>query len=275
MPFKHKPRWDDVEVFLCAVRAAVLSVNQVIGERPTIYTDSIGKQVFSELNMECDIVVIHDGLYQDGDPDDFAISKLYTYQHLAVPFVHFDLDIIFETDFSDLFVNTDLDVFGFCSESVTESNRLIDHEGDFLYLSEEAKNQWRPVGPFYNRNQDDVHALNCCVIYFNNQQFLDKYIDSSLACYTNNSHIPRSVRSNWDVVAEQQLLTNLLLDHNVKWGQLVNHWPVLFADIEGIINTFSDIVLKRSSKNKMFLMRKYYNSDVSSAAQLLKQLFKQ
>lgn len=265
LPYISKPRWPSATLFLLAAKAALRSVNSVLGKKPIVYTDHIGLKVFKHLDVNAEFINMHDDLLTNGNPKYFAFSKLNTYLVQTEPFVHFDLDIMFNRNFEHRYI--DYDIVGMCPEEVTDTNqRCGTHE--FVYVNNEINSKYQLTGPFNVDSLSGIPVPNCSVLYMRDMDFLQKYVIESKRVYTQNTDI-EDITYCWDAIAEQQVLGILAKRHNMRIDYLLHDWPEVPEERAKFITTFNGEFFKNNRSSQAFLYRYFYDCDIENAERSL------
>lgn len=83
----------DEYMLACAVRSCE-KINELFG-KPTIYTDTLGAEIFQSIGIEADFEIVLDNVFDDIDSGLWAFPKLEVMKRQSEPYLHFDLDFIF------------------------------------------------------------------------------------------------------------------------------------------------------------------------------------
>lgn len=198
--------WTHVSDMLTMARCSIELVNKHYG-RPTIYTDSFGKQVFSSITPHADFEVVYDNLYDNISPSLWALAKLKTYAAQTQPYLHFDLDFLFLEKMEDSLLDCDLLVHRF--EDLMEWPEISDPS----YNIEKVKH-YNKLPPCMLRDCiNHIPAVNVGIMFMNNMELNKKYTDIALQMVNDNRHLFGTSRALQMCVIEQQTLGVLLHDN--------------------------------------------------------------
>lgn len=85
--------WHSTAEQLACACASIAAINKHYS-RPTVYTDTLGKEILSSITDLADFVVVYDDLYKTIPTNLWAYAKILTYAAQTEPYLHFDLDFI-------------------------------------------------------------------------------------------------------------------------------------------------------------------------------------
>ena len=205
---------------LACTKASIESFNKYYS-RPIIYTDTLGKEVFSILTKDADYVVLYDDIHHtnvgsmtaESCPIEFwSYAKMLSYKEQTKPFVHFDLDFIARTNLQK---DTDLSVVVQCSETVKPSNSA--------YVNESNKKDYILPEVFHKYNVEEVQSVNAGYLLISDMDFNKVYADTAIKLLKDNiinlEKMPNNLFPN--CTAEQQVLGLLMKEYNIKYSTLI------------------------------------------------------
>lgn len=192
-----------VDMLSCAV-ASIESFNKIYG-RPTLYTDTLGRNVFSQLTSNCDFVVEYDGIDNLVPPTLWAYSKVLTYSVQRDPYIHFDLDFIVHKQLP--FIDCDI---GFQSmEHIVKGNLT-----NIYNLGRVFEHYKLPsIFPRTRKELDNVHCPNLGVLYMNNMKLNREYTETAMKLVELNKDVLKTEHKLHICSVEQQTLGVVLQQH--------------------------------------------------------------
>lgn len=209
--------WHSTAEQLACARASIAAVNQHYG-RPTIYTDTLGQEIFSEITDDADFVVVYDDLYKTIPTNLWAYAKILTYAAQTEPYLHFDLDFIVRKPIA---VN-DCDILCQVLETMTspDGQRSL-HKFynlaalQYLNLPKELRKQPEEF--------DKIANPNLGIFYCGNMQLNKHYTDIAQALVNDNLNHAKVLEMT---AVEQQTLGVLLAQQpELKVKTLMqSHW---------------------------------------------------
>lgn len=220
-PFLNKAgsKWADTEHFLACAKASIEMANLHLG-RPTVYTDSVGKKIFSKLSDKADYIVAYDNLYKEYPPELWALGKIFTYQQQTEPYIHFDLDLIVLSKLSSNLLDCDLLVQS--KENIWEKNEFMQQ----AYPLHKIGHLFDLPLLFQRDNVNNIAPLNCGILYMNNMELNKLYTDTALDLVDRNLNIDSGISLGMCVI-EQQTLGILVNDMpHLKCNTMLAHWSL-------------------------------------------------
>jgi hypothetical protein len=218
-----KQDWHSTSEMLSCFVASIESFNKFYS-RPTIYTDSLGQQVLSQLTDKCDFVVAYDNLYDTIPSCLWAYSKILTYQKQNEPYVHFDLDFIIHSKL-DVLEDTDVafQVFEEMIDPKTNDRTLR----NVYNLGEHSKHYKLPNILCKSQQElDKIKCPNLGIFYIKDMELNREYTDLATRLVMDNIELFNTNKRLNICSVEQQTLGILLHEHpevTVK-TLLNNHW---------------------------------------------------
>lgn len=163
--------WHNTVDMLACFTASIESFNKIYG-KPTLYTDTLGRNIIGQLTSNVDFVVDYDGIDNLVPPTLWAYSKVLTYQKQTEPYIHFDLDFIVHRELPF----TDCDV-GFQSfENIVKGNLTN------IYNLGRVFNHYKLPSNFPNTRKllDSVPSPNLGVLCMNDIKLNREYTDCAI-----------------------------------------------------------------------------------------------
>lgn len=217
-----KQDWHNTSELLCCAVASIESFNRFYS-RPTVYTDSLGYEVLSQLTDSCDFKIVYDNLYDTIPPCLWAYSKILTYQAQTKPYVHFDLDFIIHNKL-DILTDTDVafQVFEYMTDIKTGERTL-----DEVYnLGKHS--QYYKLPNILKKSVSELDSIgypNLGIFYISDMELNKQYTDLATNLVKDNLELFYTNKRLNICSVEQQTLGILLHEHpevNVK-TLLKNH----------------------------------------------------
>jgi hypothetical protein len=212
-PWFRKSRWNRTDLMVASMRASILNIDEFFG-KPTVYADTLTRDVIDYLGLNCDVVVGYDNIYEkDGiDKEFWMYTKLLTYQQQKESFFHFDFDFILFRALPEDFFDGDL---GF---------QHIEKQSDGItYLSNTDYQIYLP-DIFYRYDLEEVSYPNLGFLYFKDMNFNEEYCRIAIETVKKNSSenviIPQKPLSI-NCIIEQQLLGLLIKEKKVNYKVFV------------------------------------------------------
>jgi len=216
-----KQDWHSTSEMLCCAIASINSFERLYS-RPVIYTDSLGKEILSELTDKCDFEVVYDNLYDKLPVSLWAYSKVLTYQQQDKPYVHFDLDFIINNKLDILNdTNVAFQVFEQMVHPDTQERTL-----DLVYnLGIHNKHYLLPpILQKSSKTLDHIKYPNLGIFYINDMGLNKEYTDLATNLVNDNLPLFYTDKRLHICVVEQQTLGILLHEHpEVKVKTLLNN----------------------------------------------------
>lgn len=184
-----------VDMLACSV-ASIESFNKIYG-RPTLYTDTLGRNVFSQLTNNCDFVVEYDGIDRLVPNTLWAYSKILTYSKQYDPYLHFDLDFIVHKDLELIDCDIAFQSFehiGGSLERVYNLGRLYQHY------------KLPSIFPRTERELDSILCPNLGFLYMNDMKLNREYTDTAIKLVENNRELFKTDKKLHICSVEQQTL---------------------------------------------------------------------
>lgn len=213
---KHANLWTRTSHMLAAARLAIDNVARIYG-RPRVYTDTLGRDILSELSTNADYIVCYDGLFAQVSPRVWMYPKLLTYQQQTQRYFHFDLDLICLAPFTGNVFNANIVVQNTESviDELTAKSYNVDAVRDFYVLPE-----------IYHRpDVEQVPVYNQGFFYIDDMGFNREYADTAIRIIQDNQD---AIRNREPVIGpcviEQQTLGLMLRDRpDLRVETLVEH----------------------------------------------------
>ena len=210
---KKSNLWSKPEYMLTAAVRSIELVAEHYGT-PTIYTDSLGKEILSALTDKAIFLNVYDDIHKDLIDDVWIYSKILTYQAQTSPYFHFDLDLLCLRKFEDNIFDNDIVVHS--SEDVTEP--------DTVQCYNVAKVRDRYILPeiFDNPDIESIRSFNMGFFYIKDMTLNAEYCNLVLDIIEKNrlefnNHMPILL----PCAIEQQTLGLLLHNKQLKIETLV------------------------------------------------------
>ena len=198
--------WYRTDYFLACARASIEYMNRHYG-RPVIYTDTLGKRVFSAITDCADYEVVDDDIEQQYPNTLWAMAKILTYQRQTEPYLHFDLDVLVLKPLRpELF---DCDILAMAVENMETQDPVKAAQIARVY-------NVPTVGQFYDlpefmRDPDINHVspVNAGLLYIRDMDLNRAYTQAALDIYNRHRDLFRTDQRLHICVLEQQVLTML------------------------------------------------------------------
>lgn len=208
--------WHSTAEQLACACASIAAINQHYS-RPTIYTDTLGKEILSSITDLADFVVVYDDLYKRIPTNLWAYAKILTYADQNKPYLHFDLDFIVRKPISI----DDCDVMCQVLETmISPDNKQTLHKFynlaalQYLDLPEVLRKQ--------PQDFDKIASPNLGIFYCGDMALNKQYTDTAQHYVEKNLNHAKVLQMT---SVEQQTLGLLLDQHNSKVKTLMNsHW---------------------------------------------------
>lgn len=178
--------WERTEYMLAVARAAICYADQHFG-RPTIYTDKLGQEIFSQLTNRADIEVVHEDTFDYIHPRLWGLAKIKTYAMQKEPFIHFDLDFWFKQPLTADQWNCDLLCHGI--EVLNAHN--VDPSITRHYNMWKVGDQYDLPEVFKYEDPLSIPAYNMGCAMFRNMELHRLYIDNVLDLIERNKRLFR------------------------------------------------------------------------------------
>jgi len=202
-PWFKNSRWLRTELMLACCVASITSVAQYMG-RPSIYCDSLTRDVLGELDLDCALLPVYDRVYQrDGvDPRWWMYPKLLTYQAQTEPYFHFDLDFVIKDTWPAWVWDSEVGFQNF-EELETLTQFYITGPDEGSMILPDIFSRWRLTA---------VVPPNLGYVYQRNMAFNKLYAGTAIdAVLANGDRFPElKYPKEANCVLEQQLLALLL-----------------------------------------------------------------
>ena len=185
-PFLHnRLQWLSTLDFMAVARASILSVYENYGT-PTIYTDSLGEQIFSTIIDSSKVSIIN--VYDDIDiPNNlWAMSKFIALEKQKASYFHFDLDVVIKKPIQHN--NADVVVHG--RENIFE-NKTIEKQYERYYNLHRLAHLYRLPTILHNFDRT-VLPFNTGILMMNNMDLHRVYLNTVLELYQNNIDLLRN-----------------------------------------------------------------------------------
>lgn len=266
-PWFRKSRWNRTDLMVASMRASILSINEFFG-KPTVYADTLTKDVINYLGLNCDVIVSYDNIYEkDGINKEFWMyTKLLTYQQQKESFFHFDFDFILLNSLPKHFFDADL---GF--------QHMEKHSSGITYLSDTNHQIYLP-DIFYRHNLEESSYPNLGFVYFKDMNLNQEFCRIAIECVKKNSVdgvvIPQKPLSI-NCILEQQLLGLLIKEKKSKYKAFVEgQIHTSTACYDSLFNDHFNHYIGKY-KNSIFALRQltpYINNEVVVVTKYLQHL---
>lgn len=192
--------WQDTTDMLACSVASIESFNKIYG-RPTLYTDTLGRNVFSQLTKNCDFIVDYDGIDNLVPNSLWAYSKILTYSKQLEPYLHFDLDFIIHKDF-------ELSNFDIAFQSFEHISGQLEK---IYNLGQVYKHYKLPsVFPRDKKELNSILCPNLGFLYMNDMKLNREYTDTAIKLVESNREVFKTDKKLHICSVEQQTLGAVL-----------------------------------------------------------------
>ena len=197
--------WLKTEHFLTTVKRSIdLAAEHY--SKPTIYTDSLGCEVFSQLTTNANYVNVYDGIFEKHSLDHriWILPKLLTYKEQTEPYLHFDLDFLFLKKLDEKYLETGV---------LVHNLEYTDHpQMKEWYFFEDIRSQYILPEEYSNPNIDTIGIPNLGVLYLEDMAFNQEYVNAALDIIENNKQLLNTAEKHLQVINIEQRLLGLLFD---------------------------------------------------------------
>lgn len=205
--------WTRPEYMLTTAVRSIELVAEHYGT-PTIYTDSLGKEILSALTDKAIFLNVYDDIHNNLIENVWIYAKILTYQAQTGPYFHFDLDLLCLQKFEDSIFDNDIVVHS--SEDVTQPDTA------HCYNVAEVRDRYVLPEIFNNPNLESIRSFNMGFFYIKDMALNSEYCNLVLEIIEKNraefnNHKPILL----PCVIEQQTLALLLHDKKLKIETLV------------------------------------------------------
>lgn len=213
-PWFQKTYWKDTQLMVASMRASILSINEFFS-KPKIYTDTLTKDVIDHLELNCDVVVAYDNIYQKDNVDlkFWMYTKLLTYQQQKESYFHFDFDFIVHKKIDESYFDTDLSF-----------QHLEEYPNGQVYLQHTDYEIFLPE-IFYRYDLTKVLYPNLGFLYFRDMNLNQEYCNLAIEMVKRNStykfELPKNLFVN--CIVEQQLLGLMIKERSKNYKTFINH----------------------------------------------------
>lgn len=192
--------------------ASALATTQRVSkfyERPTLYTDDMGAEVFEYLGIDADIQVTHNEIFDTVPESIWAYPKLVTYSMQTEPYLHYDLDFIIKKPFPRKWFNADVGVQWF-EDATADIDSM-----KYVYNFNKYHHHYRNADELL---YDPNHARAFCtgVLYMNNMELNKEYCDTVLKFIADNIDVFNTENELHSCVLEQQVLSDKVDKYSMR-----------------------------------------------------------
>jgi len=182
---------------MAVARASILSVYENYGI-PTIYTDSLGEQIFNSIVSRDKVSIVN--VYDDIDiPNNlWAMSKFIALEQQRASYFHFDLDVVIKRPIQHN--NADMVVHG--RENIFE-NKTIENQYERYYNLHRLAHLYRLPSILHDFDRT-VLPFNTGILMMNNMGLHRVYMNTVLELYQNNIDILKNRTTALDMCTIEQ-----------------------------------------------------------------------
>lgn len=223
--------WYRTDYFLACARASIELMNRHYG-RPVIYTDTLGKRVFSAITDCADYVVAYDEIERKYPSTLWAMAKILTYGQQTAPYLHFDLDVLLLNALNpDLF---ECDVLALGVENMETQDPEKAAQIKRVYNVPDVGHLYDL--PDWMRRPDINHIspINAGLLYVGDMDLNREYVRQALSIYDKNRELFLTANRLHICVLEQQVLTLLAELRNKKINSVLG--LIFEGPIEELVN---------------------------------------
>jgi hypothetical protein len=199
--------WDFTHDMLACSVASIEAIYNIYG-KPIIYTDTMGKEILSDLTDKATYINVYDGIYNNLSTNLWAYPKLLTYADQIDTYFHFDLDFIVKKDFGSKF---NCDVLFQVLEPI---GRMFDEKRNIhnIYNVSKVGHLYKLPEIFNKPNRDRISVANLGCLYMNNMKLNRIYTDTALKIVSDNIDVFNTQPPLHICVVEQQTLSLVMDD---------------------------------------------------------------
>lgn len=212
--------WEKPEHMLLAAKAALDHAHKQYGRRTTVYTDTLGAEIFSELSPHALCLPIYDDIFEGVNPKLWAFAKLNTYALQKQPYMHYDLDFIWLKPMTVRQMASDLVVHGF--ESLQEGNQK--EKMAYYYNLPKLGHLYKLPAVMQHDNPNAIPAMNTGCLFMNNMDLNAEYVETMFSLIDNNLDLFNSDKALDMCVVEQHSL-GMIIHNNPSYKS-----ETVFAD---------------------------------------------
>ena len=210
---KGSSDWHTTEDMLACFTSSIEHIYQLYN-KPVIYTDTLGKNILSELTDKCHFEVVYDKLYDEIPTHLWSYAKVLSYSMQREPYIHFDLDFILLKKLStqhDILFQVYEHILGTNLHNVYNLGRLHQH-----YVVPKHF-------PTDRKTYDETLCPNLGILYMNDMAINKEYTQTSINFVKDNIEVLRGENKVHMCVVEQQILGIVLNRHkHIKVKTLLN-----------------------------------------------------
>jgi hypothetical protein len=222
--------WKDTKAFLTCAKIAIEQIHDLY-DKPVIYTDRLGVEVFTELTSKCTPIDTYTNVF-DGVPLNlWAYPKLLTYNQQETSFFHFDLDFLLLHPIPPSYWKADIVIQNY-------EDLKPQHMREYYNLDQYG-DQYHLPNVLRKNDLELIPAVNMGFVYFRDPVLAKFYSDLAIEFITENRSILQTDKAVHMCVIEQQILGNIIHDMRLKTMELINWkepddaWSQNFAHIFG------------------------------------------
>lgn len=197
--------WVQTEDMIACAVASIEAVHDIYS-KPVIYTDTLGKEILSNLTNKADFINVYDDVYKNLTTSLWAYPKILTYADQTDTYFHFDLDFICKRHFGSKF---DCDVLFQVYENIGrmyDENKQIEE----IYNLNVVGHLYKLPDIFHQPDANRLPVANLGCLYMNNKDFNKVYTDTVLKLINDNLEVFNTRPALNICVVEQQTFSLLL-----------------------------------------------------------------
>lgn len=177
---KKSNLWSNTEYMLSSAVRSIELVAQHYST-PTIYTDSLGKEILSSLTNKAIFLDVYSNIYENLNQDVWVYAKLLTYKAQTEPYFHFDLDLLCLRKFEDSIFENDV--------VVQHTEYVTDPKIVHCYNVSKVRDNYILPTIFDNPNIESITSFNMGFFYIKDMLLNSEYVNFALGIIENNREL--------------------------------------------------------------------------------------